>query len=292
MFWRKLTETHQVVGLAAGANTKVLLKQVARWKPLAVGVSNAEAAEQARAELVQGGARLFAGPDAAAEMVRELDVDLVVSGITGAAGLAASLETVRKGLDLALANKESMVVAGPLLQREAVRGGARILPVDSEHSAIFQCLQGQPAEALRRVILTASGGPFRRTEEKELAGVTPEQALDHPTWKMGPKITIDSATLMNKALEVVEARWLFDLDAEQIAVVVHPQSIVHSMVEFRDGSLLAQLGVPDMAVPIRYSLSYPDRSATRDSYFDLERFRTLTFEEPGSGSFSRARTGV
>jgi 1-deoxy-D-xylulose-5-phosphate reductoisomerase len=218
-------------------------------------------------------------------MVRSVASDLVLNGIAGARGLASSFASVEQGIDLALANKESMVMAGPLLAKTAAATGARILPVDSEHSAIFQCLHREPRDAVRRLLLTASGGPFRTKPAAEFPAITPAQALRHPTWNMGAKITIDSATLLNKALEVIEARWLFGFHAEQIAVVVHPQSIGHSMVEFTDGSILAQMGIPDMAVPIRFALAFPQRSVTRDQYFDFDRFRSLTFERPDTERF-------
>jgi 1-deoxy-D-xylulose-5-phosphate reductoisomerase len=276
----ELASSHRVVGLAAGRDVAQLAQQVERWRPEAVAVADPAAARTLE-PVVRGRVRLFVGEDAAARLVTEVDADVVLNGVTGARGLAASFAAARRrGAVLALANKESMVMAGPLLAAEAARHGATIVPVDSEHSAIFQCLRSESAKSVRRVILTASGGPFRTTPDVELDRVTPEQALKHPTWNMGARITVDSATLVNKALEVVEARWLFGVESEQIAVVVHPQSIVHSMVEFVDGSILAQLGVPDMAVPIRYALGYPDRLATSESYFDLARFRRLEFEEP------------
>jgi 1-deoxy-D-xylulose-5-phosphate reductoisomerase len=204
--------------------------------------------------------------------------DLVLNGITGAAGLAASEWTLRAGKTLALANKESLVVAGPYLMALAHEHGARILPVDSEHCAIFQCLQHEPARAVRRVLITGSGGPFRTRDLATFGAITPREALAHPTWTMGPRITVGSATMMNKAFEVLEAHWLFDLRPEQIDVVLHPQSIIHSMVEFIDGSILAQLGVPDMRVPILYCLTWPERTAFQFTPFDPVRFRTLNFE--------------
>jgi 1-deoxy-D-xylulose-5-phosphate reductoisomerase len=281
----ELRSTHRVVGLAAGRDASALLAQVDALSPQAVALADPAAGEQVARALASRGVKVLVGPDAAERLVAEVDSDVVLNGITGARGLAASFAAVRRGADLALANKESMVMAGPLLRRAADEAGARILPVDSEHSAIFQCLQGQPARAIRRLLITASGGPFRSTPAAELERVTPEAALRHPNWSMGPKITVDSATLMNKALEVVEARWLFPVAPGQIKVLVHPQSIIHSMVEFVDGSILAQLGIPDMAVPIRYALGYPERPATDESYFDLARFRSLTFEEPDLSRF-------
>jgi 1-deoxy-D-xylulose-5-phosphate reductoisomerase len=287
----ELSSTHRVEGLAAGRDADALIAQAERLEPRAVAVAHPEAGEKVERALSSRGVKVLVGEDAADRLVHEVDADVVLNGIAGARGLRASLAAVRRGLDLALANKESMVMAGPLLRREADRSGARILPVDSEHSAVFQCIRGEPLKSVRRVILTASGGPFRTTPAADLDRVTPEEALRHPTWSMGAKITVDSATLMNKALEVVEARWLFSLLPEQIKVLVHPQSIIHSMVEFRDGSLLAQLGVPDMAVPVRYALCHPDRGETSSSYFDLARFRSLTLEEPDVSRFPALELG-
>ncbi|MBL8842336.1 MAG: 1-deoxy-D-xylulose-5-phosphate reductoisomerase [Planctomycetes bacterium] len=281
----ELSTTHRVVGLASGRGGASFLAQVARMAPEAIAIADDDGAEAAARALRDQPIRVYGGANAAAQLVEAVPAEVVLNGITGARGLAASFAAVRRGADLALANKESMVMAGPLLARAAATTGSRILPVDSEHSAIFQCLHREPLRSVRRIVLTASGGPFRTTPAAELDHVTPAQALRHPTWTMGAKITIDSATLLNKALEVVEARWLFALPADQIAAVVHPQSIVHSMVEFCDGSILAQLGVPDMAVPIRFALAYPERSVTRDSYFDLARFKVLTFEEPDLARF-------
>ena len=287
----ELGATHRVVGLAAGRDSAGLLAQCERWRPETVAVADSAAGEKTARSLEGRGIRVLVGEDAAERMVLEVDADVVLNGIGGARGLAASFAAVRRGGVLALANKESMVMAGPLLRREADRTGARILPVDSEHSAIFQCLRGESPEGVRNLILTASGGPFRTATLAELERATPEEALRHPTWSMGAKITIDSATLMNKALEVVEARWLFAIPPDQIKVLVHPQSIIHSMVEFRDGSILAQLGLPDMAVPIRHALCHPERGETRDSYFDLTRFRALTFEEPDAARFPALELG-
>ncbi|HLU39235.1 MAG TPA: 1-deoxy-D-xylulose-5-phosphate reductoisomerase, partial [Planctomycetota bacterium] len=263
-----------VVGLAARRSGAALVQQAREFSAGAVC-------------LVEGGGRppdlpaktgWHTGAEGVLAMLDETDPELVLNGITGAAGLAASEWTVRRGRTLALANKESLVMAGPWLIGLAGSTGARILPVDSEHCAIFQCLQGQQRDRVRRVLLTGSGGPFRTRDLDTFASITPAEALAHPTWNMGPRITVGSATMMNKAFEVIEARWLFDLRPEQITVVLHPQSIVHSMVEFVDGSILAQLGVPDMRVPILYCLTYPDRTPLAFEPFDPVRFRTLTFE--------------
>lgn len=237
------------------------------------------------------GVRTGAGVEFLREAIGDPDCDIVVSAATGAAGLPASLEAVRRGKRLALANKESMVMAGPLLLRAAAASGARILPVDSEHSALFQALSAGGRAEVRRLILTASGGPFRGWTRAAMEGARPEDALRHPTWAMGPKITVDSATLMNKALELVEARWLFDTPAEKLAVVVHPQSIVHSMVEFVDGSIVSQMGRPDMRVPIQYALTWPRRRGPSFVEFRVEDFARLTFEPPDRDRFPALELG-
>lgn len=244
-----------------------------------------QAAADARALLRPGDPDLRAGEAALLDLVRDPATAIVVQAITGAAGLAASVEAARAGKRLALANKESLVVAGPLLMQVARQHGAEIVPVDSEHSALFQCLAAGRRQEVRRLILTASGGPFRGRAAASLGGVTPAEALRHPTWQMGPRITVDSATLMNKALEVIEARWLFDVPAERIEVVVHPQSIVHSMVEFEDGSVVAQMSKPDMRGPVRYALGYPERLPAPGTRFDVHDYARLTFEPPDREAF-------
>ncbi len=244
-----------------------------------------QAAADARALLRPGDPDLRAGEAALLDLVRDPATAIVVQAITGAAGLAASVEAARAGKRLALANKESLVVAGPLLMQVARQHGAEIVPVDSEHSALFQCLAAGRRQEVRRLILTASGGPFRGRAAASLGGVTPAEALRHPTWQMGPRITVDSATLMNKALEVIEARWLFDVPADRIEVVVHPQSIVHSMVEFEDGSVVAQMSKPDMRGPVRYALGYPERLPAPGTRFDVRDYARLTFEPPDREAF-------
>ena len=263
-----------VAALTASGSAQSLSEQAARFCPAAICLARGN---ERPAELAEQTA-WCTGAEGILEALELTRPDIVLNAITGAAGLAASEWTLRQGLPLALANKESLVMAGPFLVDLARETGAPILPVDSEHCAIFQCLQGEDASKVRRIYLTASGGPFRTTPLEEFAALTPEQALRHPTWDMGPRITIGSATMMNKAFEVLEAHWLFGLDCEQIEVLIHPQSIVHSMVEFVDGSMLAQLGVPDMRVPILYCLSYPERSALEFRPFDPARFSQLNFE--------------
>lgn len=275
----------RVRGLAAGRRGPELLALGRRLGAEVIALVDEQAAEALRPALRAGDPELRAGQSGLLSLLALDGVDVVVQGISGAAGLDASLETVRRGHRLALANKESLVVAGPLLIEEARRTGAEILPVDSEHCALFQCLQAGRAEDVRRLILTASGGPFRGRQASELRDVTPAQALKHPTWDMGERITIGSATLMNKALEVIEARWLFDVEPDRIEVVVHPQSIVHSMVEFVDGSVVAQMSPPDMRGPVRYALSWPERAPAPSPVFDVTDYARLTFEAPDRETF-------
>jgi 1-deoxy-D-xylulose-5-phosphate reductoisomerase len=249
----------EVLGLSAHARTDALLAQARRWKPRYVAVTDPDAARRLDPTELPEGTKLLAGNDGLAAMVTDPDADVIVSAIVGSAGLHGTWAALEAGKTVALANKETLVVAGPLVMELAARRGGMLLPVDSEHSAVFQAMQGGRRGEVERIVLTASGGPFRGRCAAELADVTVEEALNHPTWKMGPKITIDSATLMNKALEVVEARWLFDLSPERIDVVLHPESVIHSFVEFADGSVLAQLSPPDMRLPIQYALTYPER---------------------------------
>lgn len=270
-----------VACLSANQNLDALREQVDRFRPAAASLAAGDVAPAGWPDQVAW----CSGPDSELAALETAEPDLVLNAITGAAGLRASEWTLRRGLPLALANKESMVMAGPYLMELARESGATILPVDSEHCAIFQCLRGEQAERVRRIYLTASGGPFRTHDLSEFASITPEQALRHPTWDMGPRITIDSATMMNKAFEVLEAHWLFGLRPEQIEVLIHPQSIVHSMVEFVDGSMLAQLGLPDMRVPILYCLAYPDRTPFEFQPFDPARFAQLTFEPVDTNRF-------
>ncbi len=269
----------QVAGLAAASSWETVLEQVREHRPAMVSMADpAAAAELQRA--VGEGVEVFSGEAGLLEMIARADFDVAIHGIVGAAGLRPSAAVLERGKTLGLANKESMVIAGELLFQLAERHGAEIVPVDSEHSAVFQCLRGERLDRVRRVHLTASGGPFRTRSLDEIRSATPEEALAHPNWDMGPRVTIGSATLMNKALEVIELHHLFRLPAEQIHVVVHAQSIVHSMVEFRDGSVMAQLGPPDMRGPIHYAIHHPDRGAADLEGFSFERFAQLTFEEP------------
>jgi len=279
-------EAYQVAALAAGKNIDLLAEQIRKFRPQVVAVLGDEEAESLKERL--GNAqepRIVSGREGFIHLATLEEVDTVISAITGAAGLVPTYAAIRAGKNIALANKETMVMAGPLVIKEAKRKGVALLPVDSEHSAILQCLQGHPRDDVRRVILTASGGPFRDFSYEEMEKVTPAQALKHPNWNMGPKITVDSATLMNKGLELIEAKWLFELDIRQIHILIHPQSVVHSMVEYRDGSIIAQLGIPDMITPISYALSYPRHVDTRLPALDLEQVGTLRFMKPDTGKF-------
>jgi 1-deoxy-D-xylulose-5-phosphate reductoisomerase len=276
----------RVGGLAArGSNVPLLASQVRQHRPAAVAVLDRDAVEPLARELPPPRPEILAGVDGLVALASEVPADIVLSALVGAAGLLPTLAAIHAGRTIALANKEPLVMAGALMTRAARERSVRLLPVDSEHSAIFQCLAGAPPREVRRIVLTASGGPFRGWKRAALAGVGAEQALCHPTWRMGAKITIDSATLMNKGLEVIEARWLFGLPFDRIDVVVHPQSIVHSMVEFVDRSVLAQLGMPDMGIPILYALAYPDRLPCPAPALDLVKLGTLTFEAPDETAF-------
>jgi len=279
-------EAYQVTALAAGKNIDLLAEQIRKFRPLVVAVLGDQEAESLKERL--GGAqgtRIVSGRQGFIHLATLDEVDTVISAITGAAGLVPTYAAIRAGKNIALANKETMVMAGPLVMEEAKRRGVAVLPVDSEHSAILQCLQGHARDDVRRVILTASGGPFKDFSHEEMEKATPEQALKHPNWNMGPKITVDSATLMNKGLELIEAKWLFELDIHQIHILIHPQSVVHSMVEYRDGSIIAQLGIPDMITPISYALSYPRHVDTPLRALDLEEVGTLCFMKPDTRKF-------
>ncbi len=287
----RLGDRLEVLGLSAHASWEPLFEQAARYVPRWVTVTDPEISRQLDPGRLPGKTRLLSGEDGIATMVSDPAVDVVVTAIVGAAGLAGTLAALEAGKTVAVANKETLVMAGPLVMELAKRGGVRILPVDSEHSAIFQAMQaGRPGE-VERVVLTASGGPFRGRSAADLAQVSVADALRHPTWRMGPKITIDSATLMNKALEVIEARWLFDLPPERIEVLIHPESIVHSFVEFRDGSILAQLSPPDMRLPIQYALTYPERVCGPARRLNWREVGTWHFEQPDHETFPALQLG-
>ena len=283
---RQFPDRFRVVALAGGDNIQILSEQIKVFRPLLVSTKTEDGMERLRSMVRSEKGITFAwGTQGAQQVASHPDAQIVVSAIVGAAGLRPTLSAAESGKTIALANKESLVVAGALVSKTVRKHGAKLLPVDSEHSAIFQALAGATPQSIRRLILTASGGPFFRQPEKELSTVTPDEALAHPNWKMGSKITIDSATMMNKGLEIIEARWLFDLPSEKISVVVHPQSIVHSMVEYIDGSVIAQLGVPDMCGPIAYALSYPDRLDGVVPSLDFAKIRELSFFDPDSSRF-------
>ena len=282
----RFQDRFRVVALAAGKRTDILKDQIERFRPELVSVADPSDAARLVEALGATGPRVVSGAEGLLAVATAPRTDVLLSALVGAVGLEPTLAAVDAGLDVALANKEVRVVGGELVRRRAEAGGARLLPVDSEHNAIFQALVGRSREHLRRVVLTASGGPFRTHTRAELESVTRDQALAHPTWDMGDKITIDSATLMNKGLEVIEARWLFDVPPDAIDVVVHPQSIVHSMVEYRDGSVVAVIAIPDMTIPVAYALSYPDvLDLGHLPRLDLAAAGTLTFEAPDRGRF-------
>jgi len=267
----------RVSALAAGSNARLLAEQIQEFRPSLVSVEKKEDAEALRSLFKRRRLRVVYGPEGAVEIGGDRASDIVVSAITGINGLRPTLAAVRAGKQVALANKESLVVAGPLLRRDVARFRARIIPVDSEHSGVFQCLAGEDKRSVTRVILTASGGPFLKTPVAELKSKTVDEALAHPRWKMGRKVTVDSATLMNKGLELIEARWLFDLEPAELSILIHPQSIVHALVEMRDGSMIAQLSATDMKIPIQFALTYPERQTSPVPALDLARVGTLEF---------------
>ena len=271
--------------LTAGRNADLLIKQALEFKPNAVAIADEAQGQKVRDALWEHDIKAYAGQDAIAQLVEMDGIDIVLTALVGFAGLRPTMNAIAAGKHIALANKETLVVAGEIVMAAARDQGVDILPVDSEHSAIFQCLAGEFHNPIEKLILTASGGPFRGRDRAKLEGVTKEQALKHPNWDMGAKITIDSASLMNKGLEVIEARWLFDVKAADIEVVVHPQSIVHSCVQFEDGSIKAQLGLPDMKLPIQYALGYPKRLQNDFPRFSFADYANLTFEAPDKATF-------
>jgi 1-deoxy-D-xylulose-5-phosphate reductoisomerase len=279
----------EVVGLAAGKNIGLIEEQVRRFRPKCVSVAEESHAEVLREKFSREGIEVVVGYEGNSAVACMAEADFVVSAIVGAAGLKPTMKAIEAGKVVALANKESLVIAGELMTGAARRQGKSLIPIDSEHSAIFQCLQGNRAQDVHRIVLTASGGPFFQKSQEFLASVTIEQALKHPNWNMGPKITIDSATLMNKGLELIEATWLFDLPADRVAIHVHPQSIVHSFVEYIDGSVIAQLGVPDMRCAISYALAYPERVVSGAGNLDLLKIGNLSFFPPDPEKFPALR---
>ena len=282
-----LPDQIRLIGLAAGGNSDLLLEQTRKHKPAVISISNPAKAKELQNTLGVS-TQVYCGDEGLLKLATLPAADIVLIAIVGTAGLQPALAAIRAGKDIAVASKEILVMAGEIVMKEARKHGVKVLAVDSEHSAIFQCLDGKPTNSVRRLLLTASGGPFREKSlwpKEKFSEITVERALKHPSWVMGRKITIDSATLFNKGLEMIEARWLFNIEMARVGVVVHPQSIVHSMVEFVDGSLIAQLSTPDMCLPIQYALTYPDRAASDRVQTNFPKLGTLTFEEPDTDRF-------
>ena len=279
-----IPEAVQLIGLAAGRNVTLLREQISNYQPMAISITDPDAAKELAGEF-SGTPEVYCGEKGLISLATMPEADIVLIAIVGTAGLQPALAAIRAGKDIAVASKEILVMAGEIVMAEAREHGVKVLAVDSEHSAIFQCLDGKPPESIRQIWLTASGGPFREKPAEEFADITLEQALKHPSWEMGRKITIDSATLFNKGLEMIEARWLFDIEMARVRVVVHPQSVIHSMVEFVDGSVLAQLSTPDMCLPIQYALTYPDRAPSDRVQTSLAEIGRLDFEEPDAERF-------
>lgn len=282
---RQHPEDFEVEVLTAQNNCDLLIAQALEFKPNAVVIGNEHNYQKVKEALLPHDIKVFAGHKAIAQVVEMETIDVVLTALVGYSGLIPTVQAIKAGKQIALANKETLVVAGEIITALAKENGVNIYPVDSEHSAIFQCLVGEFHNPIEKIILTASGGPFRGKDRAFLETVTREQALKHPNWDMGAKITIDSASLMNKGLEVIEAKWLFGLRTEQIEVVVHPQSIIHSLVQFEDGSIKAQLGLPDMRIPIQFALSYPDRLKSDFERFNFSKYPNLTFEQPDMKTF-------
>jgi 1-deoxy-D-xylulose-5-phosphate reductoisomerase len=282
-----LPDQIRLLGLAAGGNSELLLEQTRKHKPAVISIADPVKAKELQNTL-GASTQVFSGSEGLLKLATLPAADIVLIAIVGTAGLQPALAAIRAGKDIAVASKEILVMAGEIVMNEARKHGVRVLAVDSEHSAIFQCLDGKPTNSVRKLLLTASGGPFRDKTlwpKEKFSEITVERALKHPSWVMGKKITIDSATLFNKGLEMIEARWLFDIEMARVGVVVHPQSIVHSMVEFVDGSLIAQLSTPDMCLPIQYALTYPERAASDRVQTNFPKIGTLTFEEPDMERF-------
>ena len=281
---RRFPEKFEAVGLSSYNNAGKLMELVREFRPVSVCIGNSRASAQALAE-IPSTIKIFTGQKGLEDMVNEADFDVLLNAVVGAVGLRATVAALKRNKRVALANKESLVIGGEYIYGLINRGFGEIIPVDSEHSAILQCLSGENKAGVESIILTASGGPFRETDKEKLKNITPEQALDHPTWSMGKKITIDSATLMNKGFEVIEAHHLFGMPYDKIRVLIHPQSIIHSMVEYFDGAVMAQMGVPDMELPIQFALTYPDRLPIQSRRLDLAKTGALTFFEADYNRF-------
>ena len=280
-----LNNQFQVICLSANKNADLLIQQAHKYHPDMVVIIDETAARKVEQSLSDTDITVLSGTAGLTEAAGRSDVDLILNAVVGSAGMVPTIAALKAGIDVALSNKESLVMAGAIIKRLRLESGSRIFPVDSEHSAIWQCLAGEDMADVKRLILTGSGGPFRNRAENTFQDITVTEALNHPNWKMGPKITIDSATMMNKGLEVIEAYWLFELDESKIDIVIHPQSIIHSLVEFKDGSVKAQLGLPDMKIPIQYALTYPRHSSSQWEKLDLVRLKQLTFEAPDFDKF-------
>ncbi|NDF59657.1 MAG: 1-deoxy-D-xylulose-5-phosphate reductoisomerase, partial [Crocinitomicaceae bacterium] len=272
--------------ITANSNADLLIEQAKKFQPNAVVIVDDTSYQKVKTALWDEPIKVFSGSDSLQQIVTSSEIDVVLTALVGYAGLKPTIEAIKAKKTIALANKETLVVAGELINQLALENNVMIYPVDSEHSAIFQCLTGESGNPIEKIYLTASGGPFRGWKKEQLEKVTRAQALKHPNWTMGAKITIDSATLMNKGLEVIEAKWLFDLEAHQIDVIVHPQSIIHSLVQFQDGSMKAQMGLPDMKLPIQYAFTYPDRLKTDYPRFNFLDYPNLTFEQPDRSTFT------
>ena len=279
------SDLFEVYALTANNQVDLLINQARKYMPEVVVIANERKYPELKEALEDLPIKVWAGADAIAQMVQSEPIDMVLTAMVGYSGLRPTISAIKAGKAIALANKETLVVAGELIMKLAAEHKVPILPVDSEHSAIFQCLTGAYDNPIEKILLTASGGPFRRKTLEELATVTKAQALRHPNWTMGAKITIDSASMMNKGFEMIEAKWLFDVTPDQVQVVVHPQSVIHSMVQFEDGAVIAQLGIPDMKLPIAYAFSFPTRMRSMAPRLDFNQYSTLTFEEPDMGRF-------
>ena len=286
-----LGSDYELLGISGHSNVELLEEQARKYKPRYVAITQEANYLDIKQRLDDTGVTVISGPESLVELATLDEVDTVITAVVGAAGLLAVLEAAKAGKTLAIANKEPLVIAGQLLMETSRKNNARVIPIDSEHSAIFQSMQSGSSDEINKLILTSSGGPFRKATIEEIENATIADALNHPTWNMGPKITVDSATMMNKALEVIEARWLFDVPVEKIDVLVHPESVVHSMVEFIDGSVIAQLGTPDMCLPIQYSLTYPRRVEGITSHLNLSDLGILDFEKPNFEIFRALEIG-
>ena len=282
---RELNEDFSIKYLTANSNSELLIEQAIEFRPKTVVMVNKEKAKIVKEALRKFGMHVMGGREGLLECAADSDVNILMNGLVGSAGMEPTFQAVKSGVDVALSNKESLVIAGELINHEKEATGSTIFPVDSEHSAIWQCLTGESMDDVRRIILTGSGGPFLNKNAKSFNKITPKEALNHPNWDMGNKITIDSATMMNKGLEIIETYWLFDMEPDAIDIVVHPQSIIHSMVEFKDRSVKAQLGVPDMKIPIQYALTYPRHTDSEWETLDLAAIGSLTFEPPDLNKF-------